>query len=260
MFLSPSKCNIYRSHDPGYYGSVPRHTAQLNMHTPGKDLVKRKGVSHDGNRHFSMRLGTLHGKEVFNSTAREDASPDLSCALSCIADNRKESYGETSVHRVTALRTTSFSQCESPVKIFARMKAKVSNQNTPFKANVVHEDLMPAHRMLRPEIDLEKMDVEQYPASVDDTDAFTLSPPNSPGESSASEENDGESNVVFHGGQRGAKVMSRTVPAESNVTVSVEPTVADGNGHTATDNLDVSRNGESLMSCVGILYIVPFFQ
>lgn len=246
MFLSPSKCNIYRGHDPAYHGHMPRHTAQMNMHTPGKDLVKRKGVSLDGNRQSSLRLGTLHGQEVFNSTAREDASPDLSCALSCIVDNGKESCGETSIHRVTAVRATSFSRCESPIKIFARMKAKVSNQNTPFKTKVVHEDLIPAHGILRPEMDLEKMDVEQYPACVDDTDAFTLSPPNSPGESSASEMNDGESDEVLHRGNGSAKVISRSVPAES--TVSVEPIVTDGDGHTATDNLD----GESLTCCVGI--------
>lgn len=243
MFLSPSKCNIYRGHDPAYYGRMSRHRTEVNVHTPVKNLeVKRKGVSLDGNRHSSLRLGTLHGKEVFNSTAREDASPDLSCGLSCIADNGRESCGETSIHRVTALRANSFSRCESPIKIFARMKAKVSNQNTPFKSKVVHEDLIPAHGILRPEMDLEKMDIEQVPSSVDDTDAFTLSPPNSPGESSASEASDGESYILSHGGHGGAKVISRSVPADR--TVSIQPVAADGDGHTATGNLDVSRDGE----------------
>lgn len=247
MFLSPSKCNIYRGHDPAYYGRVPQHT-------PVKDFeVKLKGVSLGGNRQSSLQLGTLHGREVFNSTAREDASPDLSCALSCIADNRNESCGETSVHRLAALRATRLSQCESPIKIFARMKAKVSHQNTPFKTKVVHEDLMPAHGILRPKMDLENMDVEQFPSSVDDTDAFTLSPPNSPGDSSASEASDKETDVVLHGGYGGTRVISQSAPAES----SVEPIVADGDGHTAADNLDVSRHGESLTCCVGIHCYFP---
>ncbi|XP_076156664.1 mis18-binding protein 1 [Alosa pseudoharengus] len=241
MFLSPSKCNIYRAHDPAYYESVPRHTAQVNMYTPGKDSAKQKSVSHNGNRQSSLRMGLLHGKGVFNSTACEDASPDLTCGLSCIVDNGRASCLETSIHpAVTALRETGVNKCESPVKIFARMKAKVSNHNTPFKSTVVHEDRVPTHRILRDEMNFNMMEIEQYPPSVDDTDAFTLSPPNSPGESSASEVNNCESDAGFHRGHENVKVMSRSTPAESSD--SVEPVVADA---TVDESPAASRSSKS---------------
>ncbi|XP_062378850.1 mis18-binding protein 1 [Sardina pilchardus] len=259
MFLSPSKCNIYRAHDPAYYESVPRHTAQVNIHSSGKDSVKQKSVSHNGNIQSSLRLGLLHGKGVFNSTACEDSSPDLTCALSCIADNGRASCMETSINpAVTALRATGFGKCESPVKIFARMKAKVSNHNTPFKSTVVHEDRMPRHRILRDDMDFNMMEIEQNPSSVDDTDAFTLSPPNSPGESPTSEGNDCESDAGFHGGHGNVKVMGRSTPAERSD--SVEPVVADASADESPTACGSSKSECTPNGCFVLLEKLAVMQ
>ncbi|KAL2099114.1 hypothetical protein ACEWY4_005594 [Coilia grayii] len=210
MFLSPSKCNVYRANDPPGYGRLSRHPTPMNVYPSGKDSPKPKGNCHNGDRQPSLVSETLRGKTVLNSTAREDASPDFSCGLSYIGQNGRALCGDAfNYSSVSALKAAEFRQWESPVKVFARMKAKVSNQNTPRKSSVVREDLPPLHGFVQPHVNLQTMDIEQHPSSMEDTGALTISPPNSPGRPSPPEVNSGELDEELQGVQYNVNVIGR---------------------------------------------------
>ncbi|XP_063040538.1 mis18-binding protein 1 [Engraulis encrasicolus] len=200
MYLSPSKRNFYGNNAPPVYGRTPRQTPSRDVYTHGKDSAKPKVICHDGKRHPSVMPDRFLGTHVFNSTSRENTSPDISFGLSHISENGMGLSGDASVHpSISALRTAGNRQWESPVKIFARMKAKVSN--TPTKNFAVREELPPSHGFVQSHRDLENMDIEQYPSSSDGREGITLtlSPPNSPESPLSSERNNAELNEEPHG-------------------------------------------------------------